>query len=533
MFYIKYMLKRRTVSAGFFLQSGTIKYMKEVDNNKTPQKVHNETRKRKRNSGEHKEISKKLKDIDDILPSYGDDKLLDDFKDQAQIGLSKSCNISHISIPPNFVEGTADNKGDCFFDAITQALTIHLTESSEKIENNLKQDVNSITINGNSNTTFNIGKFSTISGIQDDYILSSDDLTQQEHKVQHSIIDINTVTKEELGTQYNVPADGNQIISISQNHTQSSENVIMDTDSTSQESVHSESDSDYTHLLSSSDYLDSNSDQRSQIQTRARAYTQSLTQQDQEKDIDKILEAYRRDKFNISVEVAHDGSDKNTLDHYKITDIVINRTSKHNNNHTVPLSFFSYSLKYSLKGQSVSNVKAIIDHKYINQFHNGNDYWHTLLGETSKCTCQESIKVFLQEKIVPYIVYRWNTRIMSVFKEKRLPSEYGKEGSKIKKFIKKIFSESKKEPENILNGDDNLTEIKNKIQDLLNEFLQCIDLPKDLKGIAIILHDARELFYVLLFSIEKSTNNSNIYDDSSDHFTKKYEQLRNTIRQES
>nr|WP_253308677.1 ankyrin repeat domain-containing protein [Rickettsia endosymbiont of Ceutorhynchus assimilis] len=43
-------------------------------------------------------------------------------KDQAQIGLSKSCNISNTSIPPNFVEGKADNNGDCFFDAIAQAL---------------------------------------------------------------------------------------------------------------------------------------------------------------------------------------------------------------------------------------------------------------------------------------------------------------------------------------------------------------------------------------------------------------------------
>ncbi|WP_341794403.1 hypothetical protein [Rickettsia endosymbiont of Rhinocyllus conicus] len=585
--------------------------------------------------------------------------------------------------------------------------TTYLTESSEKIENNLKQDINSVTINGNSNTTSNIDKSHTISSIQNDYKLSSDNLTQQECKLQpstkfnvpddghclfwavalaylipsiknenefinkfkklfgennsdniklkeqlirnartldysslkqnakisklikcwvkcvtkeydhndavkvllspekakntqkiqeyatqiqdgkiwggsaeikamSSILDINIVvyrndnnSPELYSTEKDIRSDDKIVLHyinsitkeycdanhymfsindnislhdelstdqenhldqiISEDYIQSSEDIISNIDS--------ELESDYDP---SPDDLDSNSDKRSQVQTRS--YIQNSTQQDQEKDIN-IIETYRRDRFNISVEVAHDGS-KNTLDDYKITDIVIKRHSQYNNNHTVPLSFFSYSLSYLLVDTSIPNAISDIDQKYINQDRYDNNvfdkYWYRLLkqyndhkSEWEKCNsnriCKDSIQVFFQEKIVPYIVYRWNTRIMSVFKEKRLPSEYGKEGSKIKKFIKKIFSESKKEPENILNDDDNLTEIENNIQNLLKEFLQCIDLPKDsTEGIAIILSDARELFSILLFIIERSSSNGNIYNNEG-IFTNEYEQLRNTI----
>lgn len=195
------------------------------------------------------------------------------------------------------------------------------------------------------------------------------------------------------------------------------------------------------------------------------------------------------------------------------------------NNHVVPVALFLASLKSNLERQTdLSNLFSNLCYCYnldnINyeKFKIVLDHYQQSLQ--SKCNI-DTIKIILQDYIVPLIYDSWNSRANAIFKEKRSKYALGQEGTKIKK-LKQQFTDLFNNNQKVENWDT----FKEEIQNFLQACMQNIDIPKNctFKKVLEIIKDARSYVNILVDVINNSDQNKFLLDHCENHLKPEVEQ---------
>ncbi|WP_342269506.1 ankyrin repeat domain-containing protein [Rickettsia endosymbiont of Orchestes rusci] len=250
-----------------------------------------------------------------------------------------------------------------------------------------------------------------------------------------------------------------------------------------EEAIISHSDMHFAHA-SFSDFQQP--ELREQQVLNARTYTQENTLDIFYKKIKK----YKFEKCKIDVEIK-----KTETNNFVIEELQLARICTSNEgNHILPVStIFNLIKKFiEISKKNRANDCIKVSEKLLSTFVSSthiygevNDYYNHLRDmmlnkKREELSTISDLKVFLENNLIPFILYVWDNRISSIFYEKRTKEVLGKEGVNIKLVNQKIMT--------LLNDENSgLQGYKTQIESIRTELFSVIDLP------IIVTHELKEL----------------------------------------